>query len=54
MDMYVPLFTMLEFIFYFGWLKVSFVITNKNHIYVNFYSLTLSDFLYDSYRYFPI
>ncbi len=23
MDMYVPLFTMLEFIFYFGWLKVS-------------------------------
>jgi hypothetical protein len=34
MDMYLPLFTILEFIFYFGWLKVSnqFVVVFVNKV----------------------
>ena len=31
-DIYVPLFTILEFIFYFGWLKVHSTLKGKSHI----------------------
>jgi hypothetical protein len=42
MDMYVPLFTMLEFIFYFGWLKVTLpIITSYFLCCLNFYLILL-------------